>query len=123
MPLPDFEILAWLAEADCHRLRMHRLAELVVSSRSRLSHQINRLEAQGLVARETCPEDGRGLNALLTERGLAAYHAAAPWYADAIRGQFFGSLTARDVSVISRACAKLNLALLAAEPVRAHADA
>src|SRR5215467_1217754 len=47
----DYEILVELSEAPGNRLRMTELADLTAQSRSRLSHQITRMEAKGLVGR------------------------------------------------------------------------
>ena len=45
----DYEILVRLSEAAGRRLRMSDLAEATLSSRSRLSHAVARLEALGWV--------------------------------------------------------------------------
>src|SRR6201987_5562145 len=52
----DYEILVELSEAPEHRLRMTELADATSQSRSRLSHQISRMENPGLVRRA----DGEG---------------------------------------------------------------
>ena len=67
LSMADYEILVRLSEAPGRRLRMSQLAEFTLASRSRLSHQIDRLEKVGLVAREPCESDKRGANAVLTE--------------------------------------------------------
>ena len=45
LTLSDYEILAWLSEAPEQRLRMSELAKYSLVSKSRLTHQIARLEA------------------------------------------------------------------------------
>src|SRR6201996_7305679 len=67
----DYEILVELSEAPGHRLRMTELADLTAQSRSRLSHQVTRMEARGLVQRDACDGDKRGTFAVITPRGLA----------------------------------------------------
>ena len=47
MTIADYEILVRLSEAPERRLRMSELAEQTLSSRSRLSHQIDRMEKAG----------------------------------------------------------------------------
>ena len=64
----DYEILVNLSEADDRRMRMSDLAKSTLQSKSRLSHQITRMETAGLVRRENCESDRRGLYAVLTER-------------------------------------------------------
>src|SRR2546430_17743096 len=48
----DYEILVELSESPDRRLRMTELADLTAQSRSRLSHQVTRMEARGLVQRD-----------------------------------------------------------------------
>src|SRR6476661_5111629 len=78
MSLPEYEILVRLSEAPGHRLRMAMLADSVSHSRSRVTHTVSRMEAAGLVARDACLSDGRGVEAVLTPQGQAALEAAAP---------------------------------------------
>lgn len=78
LSLPEYRILVLLSEAPDNRLRMSELADGVLSSRSRLTHQIRRMEDQHLVRRNTCEDDGRGVIAELTEEGMRCLEAAAP---------------------------------------------
>ena len=55
LSINDYEILVVLSEAPGHRLRMTDLADATAQSRSRLSHQITRMEGSGLVRRDSCP--------------------------------------------------------------------
>src|SRR5579864_1619792 len=54
LSMHDYEILVELSEAPRLRMRMTELADRTAQSRSRLSHQVNRMEARGLVGREEC---------------------------------------------------------------------
>src|ERR1700761_4074294 len=78
LSMHDYEILVELSEAPGHRMRMTELADRTAQSRSRLSHQVNRMEARGLVIREGCEGDKRGTFAVLTDHGLAVIGEAAP---------------------------------------------
>lgn len=69
--LSEYEILAVVSEAPGARLRMAVLAETAVQSRSRLTHTAGRLEKRGWVARRPVPDDGRGVELLLTAEGRA----------------------------------------------------
>src|SRR5437763_17194132 len=62
----DYEILVELSEAPGQRLRMTELADATSQSRSRLSHQISRMENRGLVRRHECPRDQRATFAVPT---------------------------------------------------------
>ncbi|MFR9729047.1 MarR family winged helix-turn-helix transcriptional regulator [Saccharopolyspora sp. MS10] len=85
LSISDYEILVRLAEQPERRLRMSELARDVAHSKSRISHQIRRLERAGLVNRQECPEDGRGVLATLTDRGADALRAAAPTHLAGVR--------------------------------------
>ncbi len=78
MPLAAFEVLVRLGEAPGGTLRMSELAACARSSRSRLSHTVDRLEAVGWVRREQCPSDRRGAFAVLTDLGASALAEARP---------------------------------------------
>jgi DNA-binding MarR family transcriptional regulator len=93
--LPEYEILVRLAEADGNRLRMAMLADSVSHSRSRVTHTVSRMERAGLVARDACISDGRGVEAVLTEQGRAALENAAPTHVAGVR-QFLVDLVDED---------------------------
>jgi len=105
--MPDYEILVRLSEAEGRRLRMSELAERSLSSRSRLSHQVSRMEAAGLVRREDCTEDRRGQWAVMTEQGWATIQAAAPDHVESVRAHLVDQLTAAEFAALGRACAKV----------------
>src|SRR3954467_4978613 len=92
-----YEILVQLSEAPCRALRMSQLAERSLSSRSRLSHAVSRLEERGWVRRQVCEDDGRGQLAVLTDEGFAALEAAAPIHVESVRVHLFDQLTPQQV--------------------------
>src|ERR1700724_3086899 len=81
----DYEILVELSEAPDHRLRMTDLADATSQSRSRLSHQISRMEKRGLVRRDDCAGDKRGTFAVLTAAGMDTIRRGAPDHVEAVR--------------------------------------
>ena len=95
-----YEILVQLSEAPERRMRMSQLADRSLSSRSRLSHAVTRLEERGWVAREVCAEDGRGQLAVLTDAGFAALEAAAPVHVTSVRTHLFDQLTPEQVAAM-----------------------
>lgn len=100
LSVAEYRILVLLSEAPDRSLRMSELADGVLSSRSRLTHQIRRLEAQRMVRRNTCLEDGRGVLAELTDEGMRRLAAAAPGHVDAVRRDFIDLLTPAQLEVI-----------------------
>ena len=99
----DYEILVVLSEAPEARLRMTELADATSQSRSRLSHQISRMEGRGLVRRDNCEGDKRGTFAVLTEGGLEAIKRAAPDHVENVRRHFIDRLSPRQLEEIREA--------------------
>jgi DNA-binding MarR family transcriptional regulator len=89
----DYGILAFLSEAPGRKLRMTELAAATAQTRSRLSHQISRLEVRGLVRREECEGDKRGMMAVLTDAGLDTIVRIAPRHVESARRHFIDRLT------------------------------
>ena len=95
-----YEILVQLSETEGRALRMSELAERCLSSRSRLSHAVSRLEERGWVRRQVCPEDGRGQLAVLTDEGYAALEDAAPVHVASVRDHLFDRLSPAQVAAM-----------------------
>jgi DNA-binding MarR family transcriptional regulator len=108
MSLAEYEILVALSEAPERRLRMSELADRVVSSRSRITHTVGRMEERGLVQREACLDDGRGVLCALTDAGFAVLEAAAPGHVEGVRRAMFDPLTPVDVEALGRALATVR---------------
>lgn len=100
----DYEILVHLSEAPDRRLRMTELARATLSSKSRLSHQISRMEAAGLVERSPCTEDRRGYWATLTDAGWKTLVEAAPDHVASVRAHLVDVLTPEQFSQLGAAC-------------------
>jgi len=96
----DYEILVELSEAPEHRMRMTDLADATSQSRSRLSHQITRMEKRSLVRRDECEGDKRGTFAVLTSGGMAAIERSAPSHVENVRRHFVDRLTPRQLEEI-----------------------
>jgi DNA-binding MarR family transcriptional regulator len=107
MPHTYYEVLVRLSEVPERQLRMSELADRSMSSRSRLSHAVARLEENGWVRRETCSTDRRGQLAVLTDAGFAALAAAAPGHVDGVRTHLFDGLTPEQVQRFGEICAAI----------------
>jgi DNA-binding MarR family transcriptional regulator len=97
IPHGYYEVLVRLSEVPGRQLRMSELALRSMSSRSRLSHAVARLEERGWVRRESCPTDRRGQLAVLTDAGFSALEAAAPRHVEGVRNHLFDQLTSEQV--------------------------
>jgi DNA-binding MarR family transcriptional regulator len=98
----DYAVLIPLSESADGVLRPRDIGREIWWDRSRLSHQLTRMEKRGLVAREECAEDGRGALVRMTPAGRAAIEGAAPDHVDATRRYFFDHLSSRDIDVFTR---------------------
>ncbi|MBA2464822.1 MAG: MarR family transcriptional regulator [Nocardioidaceae bacterium] len=83
--MPEYEILVRLSESPGRRLRMAALADSVSHSRSRVTHTVTRMERAGLVDRRACLSDGRGVEALLTDKGFDVLAEAALTHVRGVR--------------------------------------
>ena len=88
LPLSSYEVLLFLADASEGRMRMSDLAESVLLSRSGLTRLVDRLEREGLLKRERCESDARGLFAEITPAGRELFDAARRTHLDGVRALF-----------------------------------
>ena len=108
MPLAYYQILAMLSEAPERSLRMNDLATRTWSSRSRLSHAVDRLEERGWVQRMSSPSDKRGALAVLTDAGFEVLAAAAPRHVESVRRHVFDRLTPEQVQQLDAISALIS---------------
>ncbi|MFE3325683.1 MarR family winged helix-turn-helix transcriptional regulator [Streptomyces sp. NPDC059176] len=101
LSLADYRVLVPLSEAEDHRLRMQELAAQARWEKSRLSHQVRRMEGRGLLRREECPTDARGAYAVLTPEGLEAIRSAAPVHAANVRRIFVDALSREQLEALA----------------------
>jgi DNA-binding MarR family transcriptional regulator len=90
--LSEYEIISMLSEQPDRRLRMSALADMVVQSRSRLTHTASRLEKRGWVQREACAGDRRGVELVLTDEGARAITAMARVHVSSVREHLLSHL-------------------------------
>lgn len=98
LSLTDYGILVRLSEDPERRLRMTDLAASAGLSKSRLSHQMNRLEARGLTTRSTCTDDARGTFAELTDAGYDVLSQASHVHVAGVRRHLLDFLDAQQVA-------------------------
>lgn len=112
LQLSEYEILSMLSEQPDRRLRMSVIAELVVQSRSRLTHTAGRLENRGWVRREACAGDRRGVELVLTDSGFAEITRTAPTHVGSVRGNLLDHLSREDLLALGRAMAAISNGIL-----------
>ena len=97
----DYEILIALSTSQSKRLRAGQIGDLIGWEKSRVSHQITRMEQRDLVAREECDDDARGVWIVLTAAGDRAVQGAEDDRRDAVRRYFFDVLTDDEKAVLT----------------------
>jgi DNA-binding MarR family transcriptional regulator len=107
MPITTYDVLRQLALAPDGRLRMAELADRVMLSRPGLTGVVKRLEAAGHVERVPSEEDGRGLYAHITRRGVDALHAAHATHVRSIRERFAQRFTEEELQTLAALLGRL----------------
>ncbi|QTH59050.1 MarR family transcriptional regulator [Corynebacterium hindlerae] len=98
----EFAVLVSLSEAEDQSLRLRDLCQSLEWDRSRASHQITRMERRGLVVKQKCEDDARGVLVVLTKEGMSRLEAAAPGHVESVRRLVFDHLTDEDAVVLER---------------------
>ena len=101
LPLAEFDVLFQLDMSEGRRLRMNELANRVVLSRAGMTRLVDRLVADGLVARLKCASDARGAYAVITERGRERLMAARPGHFAAVRRFFIAAFTRSELEQLA----------------------
>ncbi|MGO3146387.1 MAG: MarR family winged helix-turn-helix transcriptional regulator [Leucobacter sp.] len=104
---PEFEVLSVLLEAREQRLRNGDLAALLGWEKSRLSHQVKRMWARGLVERTECGTDLRGTWITITDAGKDAVRAAMPERITVMREVLFDVLSEDELRVLREVSEKV----------------
>jgi DNA-binding MarR family transcriptional regulator len=112
----DYEILAVLSEHPTGRMPAQELCVLLQWEKSRLSHQVRRMQEQGLIVREPNPADGRSAMIVLLPAGRRAIEDAAPQHVHNVRRHFIDLFTPAELDMLT-ALNERVLRHLAEEPV------
>jgi DNA-binding MarR family transcriptional regulator len=109
LSLADYDVLVALDDrareeqsgqgAGC---RIAELGERLGWEQSRLSHQLSRMRARGLVERKGAADDRRAATVDLTTDGRAALTSAAPGHAELVRALVFDGTPAADLRAVDR---------------------
>ena len=96
----DYGVLLTLFESPDRRLRARDLGELLAWEKSRVSHQVSRMEARGLVDRQECPEDARGTWIGITPEGRRTLLRAMRDHGTTLRRYFFDVLRPEELELL-----------------------
>lgn len=97
----DYEILAVLSAHDGDRIPAHELCTTLGWEKSRLSHQVRRMQKDGLISREPNPDDARSTMVCLLPTGRAAAEKAAPGHVEDVRKNFIDLFTAAELDMLA----------------------
>lgn len=97
----DYEILAVLSGHDRGRLPAHELCTTLGWEKSRVSHQVRRMQNDGLIGREPNPDDARSTIVCLLPAGRAAIEKAAPRHVEDVRRNFIDLLTPAELETLA----------------------
>ncbi len=103
----DYEVLVRL-DGNANRMRLTTLAEQCESSKSKLTHTLNRLEERGWIERTPADDDGRGVVALLTSAGSDALADAAVGHAELIKRHLLDHWHPAELVVIADAMNRVS---------------
>ena len=99
-PLSWYDLLLELEKAKGGRLRQKELGELILLSKYNVSRLLDRLEKQGLIKREPCEEDTRGVFAVITPKGKKLRIKMWPVYYESIKENFLSKFSKNELKQI-----------------------
>ncbi|MDR3664480.1 MAG: MarR family transcriptional regulator [Mycobacterium sp.] len=97
----DYEVLVVLSGHDGDRMPAHELSNTLGWEKSRLSHQVRRMQTDGLISREPNPDDARSAMVCLLPAGRAAIERAAPRHVADVRRNFIDLLTPAELDMLA----------------------
>ncbi len=101
---PDFGILIRVDDAG-GTLRQNQLAASMGWDRSRLSHQLTRMESRGLLTRRRV---GGGVEVVISDAGRSAASSARPVHAAAVHRHLVAPLTAAQLDALPELLERLT---------------
>ncbi|CAN5494023.1 MarR family transcriptional regulator [soil metagenome] len=99
--MEEYGVLLGLEMAEHHRLRMGEIAEMSSLSPSGITRLVDRLEKEGLVCRQSCPNDRRALHCALTQKGLAKREEAWEVYRREVENRFASCMNDEEAEVLT----------------------
>lgn len=108
LTLFDVLLLEILAGSGSGSARVGDLAQALMLTPSRVSQQIRRLEAQGLVQRSASNRDRRGVVAIITHDGRARLRPALVTYGRLVRAHYLDPLSRPQMAALGDCARRIN---------------
>src|SRR5918995_5941566 len=99
----QFEILMNLSNAGDSGIRMAKLADALIVSRSGLSYQVAQLESRGWITRERSADDDRGVVARITPDGERLRRRVYAGHIDIVRSAFLDVVGPGELATLTTA--------------------
>lgn len=89
----EYQIFMGFKISAQKQLKPSQLAEVIGWDIARVSHQVSRMEAKGLIKRHQCPEDARSYLLQMSKKGEALIEKAFPLQMQEVNRLFITALT------------------------------
>jgi DNA-binding MarR family transcriptional regulator len=121
---PDYDVLVVLSSLDGDsRMTARELCSTLDWEKSRLSHQLRRMQQDGLISRELNPDDARSTMVRLLPAGRAAIEKAAPRHVQDVRRNFIDLFTPAELDTIATLSERIMRHLATPEGIPAEGEA
>ena len=107
-PLGWYDVLLELTRAPGGRLRPFEIERETLLAQYNLSRLLDRLEREGLIAREPCADDARGNWVVVTEKGRATQARTWKVYAKAIQKHLGDKLDDKSATTLADLLRRLS---------------
>ena len=101
-PLTWYDVLWELDRAPDGSLRLNEIGKRVLLDKYNVTRLVQRLEDEGLVTRNACPIDGRGVFACITDKGRKLRKAMWPVYERAVSENFLSRFGKREIAELGK---------------------
>jgi len=96
-----YDVLWELERSDGGILRLNDLGKRVLLNKYNITRLAQRLEVEGLVVRDQCPKDGRGVTAEITEKGKELRKKMWPVYEQVVRQNFLSKFNSNELKELN----------------------
>lgn len=100
-PLAWYDVLLELSRDPKNGIRQYEIGERILLNKHNLSRLIDRLEKDGLLMREICNNDGRGIVVVITKKGVQLKQKIWPIYAEAIQSLIAKPLSYKQIDLLT----------------------
>ena len=107
-PLSWYDILWELEKSQDGSLRLNDIGEKVLLNKYNITRLIDRMEKDGLVSREACKMDGRGVFACITNKGKKLRKKMWPVYESVINENFLSHFNKKELKQLAEFTTRLT---------------